>query len=363
MEPQRHGWRSKVRSRAPARYACLSRHLHLLGLHSLTYYANLGLVPLLNGLYMESEMKIAVLIDAENISSKYASIILQEASSLGNLIYKRIYGNWTTTALNSWKKELLDNAIQPIQQYSNTVGKNSSDSALIIDAMDLLYQKHLDAFCIVSSDSDFTRLASRLRESEMFVLGMGEQKTPRAFISACNKFVYLDLLHKANADAANGKKAKGRSKKKPADQSNSTKALSADTTATKANSKRAVPTHASEEKLHQRPAHIEQKHNAKQEHDAHEPEAADDDFNGLDIITVENALREIAEEFSGDDGWILSSSLGARLARRLPDFDTRNFGFKKFVPFIESLGFFESKSVKESENSGVKTIYFRLIEE
>lgn len=159
------------------------------------------------------DMKIAVLIDAENISSKYASIILQEASSMGNLIYKRIYGNWTTSTLNSWKKELLDNAIQPIQQYSNTVGKNSSDSALIIDAMDLLYQKRLDAFCIVSSDSDFTRLASRLRESEMFVLGMGEQKTPRAFISACNKFVYLDLLHKANTDAAKGKKAKCSRKK------------------------------------------------------------------------------------------------------------------------------------------------------
>ena len=95
------------------------------------------------------DMKIAVLIDAENISSKYASIILQEASSMGNLIYKRIYGNWTTPALNTWKKELLDNAIQPIQQYSNTVGKNSSDSALIIDAMDLLYQKRLDAFCFI----------------------------------------------------------------------------------------------------------------------------------------------------------------------------------------------------------------------
>lgn len=160
------------------------------------------------------DMKIAVLIDAENISSKYASIILQEASSMGNLIYKRIYGNWTTPALNTWKKELLDNAIQPIQQYSNTVGKNSSDSSLIIDAMDLLYQKRLDAFCIVSSDSDFTRLASRLRESEMFVLGMGEQKTPRAFISACNKFVYLDLLHKASTNAAKGKKTKNNKKNK-----------------------------------------------------------------------------------------------------------------------------------------------------
>lgn len=310
------------------------------------------------------DMRIAVLIDAENISSKYASIILQEASSMGNLIYKRIYGNWTTPALNSWKKELLDNAIQPIQQYSNTVGKNSSDSALIIDAMDLLYQKRLDAFCIVSSDSDFTRLASRLRESEMFVLGMGEQKTPRAFISACNKFVYLDLLHKASAEAASGKKMRNRRKK----QGDSSTALAKNPSETalaksEGGNKRATQ-HNNEEKQHQHPAHSEQKHAAKQEREAQgASEASEEDFNGLDIVTVETALREIAEEFSGDDGWILSSSLGARLARRLPDFDTRNFGFKKFVPFIESLSFFESKSVKESENSGVKTIYFRLIEE
>lgn len=310
------------------------------------------------------DMKIAVLIDAENISSKYASIILQEASSMGNLIYKRIYGNWTTPALNTWKKELLDNAIQPIQQYSNTVGKNSSDSALIIDAMDLLYQKRLDAFCIVSSDSDFTRLASRLRESEMFVLGMGEQKTPRAFISACNKFVYLDLLHKASADAAKGKKAKN-SKKKQGDQTPPKPSRGAtEAAAPKIEESAKAQNRNSEEKASQHQPQIEQKIAVKQERDTHvEHELADEDFNGLDIITVETALREIAEEFSGDDGWILSSSLGARLARRLPDFDTRNFGFKKFVPFIESLGFFESKSVRESENSGVKTVYFRLIEE
>ena len=120
---------------------------------------------------MKKDMKIAVLIDAENISHKYAHTILQEASSLGNVIYKRIYGNWMSTQLGPWKKELLDHAIQPIQQFSNTTGKNSSDSALIIDAMDLLYQNDLDAFCIVSSDSDFTRLATRLRESDIFVLG------------------------------------------------------------------------------------------------------------------------------------------------------------------------------------------------
>ena len=141
---------------------------------------------------MKKDMKIAVLIDAENISHKYAHTILQEASSLGNVVCRtNLWQLDVTTQLGPWKKkELLDHAIQPIQQFSNTTGKNSSDSALIIDAMDLLYQNDLDAFCIVSSDSDFTRLATRLRESDIFVLGMGEQKTPRAFISACNKFVY-----------------------------------------------------------------------------------------------------------------------------------------------------------------------------
>ena len=349
--------------RAKHAWRLLSRRLHSSGSRSLTYYANLTVI-LDWTVFMESEMKIAVLIDAENISSKYASIILQEASSMGNLIYKRIYGNWTTPALNSWKKELLDNAIQPIQQYSNTVGKNSSDSALIIDAMDLLYQKHLDAFCIVSSDSDFTRLASRLRESEMFVLGMGEQKTPRAFISACNKFVYLDLLHKASAEAANGKRAKSRKRKQGEKTTNALAKASTNAALAKSDNAGKHQTRGNDEKAHQHPARSEQKSIAEQEHDTHsEPEQTDEDFNGLDIITVETALREIAEEFSGDDGWILSSSLGARLARRLPDFDTRNFGFKKFVPFIESLNFFESKSERESEGSGVKTIYFRLIEE
>ena len=137
---------------------------------------------------MEKEMKLAVLIDAENISSKYIETILSEAAALGNVIYKRIYGNWTTPQMGAWKDVILENAIQPVQQYNNASGKNASDSSLIIDAMDLLYLGKLNGFVIVSSDSDFTRLAARLRESEMFVLGMGVQNTPRSFISACSKF-------------------------------------------------------------------------------------------------------------------------------------------------------------------------------
>ena len=151
---------------------------------------------------METEHKVAVLFDAENIASKYTPVILNEANALGSVIIRRIYGDWTAREMSSWKQMILDHSIQPIQQYRNVSGKNSSDSALIIDAMDLLYQGRVDAFRIVSSDSDFTRLAARLRESEMFVLGMGEQKTPRSCISGCNKFAYLDLLHAASLAAA-----------------------------------------------------------------------------------------------------------------------------------------------------------------
>ncbi len=146
---------------------------------------------------MSEETRFAVLIDAENISPKYIQIIFDEVSSYGVTTYRRIYGDWTSTRNNRWKEVLLDNSITPIQQYSYTEGKNSSDSAMIIDAMDILYTGSVDGFVLVSSDSDFTRLASRLRESGMAVIGMGESKTPNAFITACNTFKYLDILYAA----------------------------------------------------------------------------------------------------------------------------------------------------------------------
>ena len=144
-----------------------------------------------------SEPRFAILIDADNISEKYIKIILDEVSNAGVATYKRIYGDWTSQRLVSWKNCLLENSIIPIQQYSYTYGKSATDSAMIIDAMDILYSGHVDGFAIVSSDSDFTRLAARLRESGMQVIGMGEQKTPEPFISACNQFKYLDLLYAA----------------------------------------------------------------------------------------------------------------------------------------------------------------------
>lgn len=237
------------------------------------------------------EMRVAVLIDAENVASKYIDIVLNEANNLGNVIIRRIYGDWTSQQMGSWRNVILDNSVQPIQQYSNVSGKNSSDSALIIDAMDLLYQGRLDSFCIVSSDSDFTRLAARLRESEKYVLGMGEQKTPKSFISACNKFSYIDLLYNASLSEV-------------------------------------------------RPSRDEKS-------DACEK------TSGVRLKAVKKALTAIAEENSDDDGWIASSLLGTLLSKQFPDFDVRNFQYKKFVQFIDSLQLFESR--RQSLN-----VYFRL---
>ena len=157
---------------------------------------------------INQDLKYAVLIDADNISYKYVKIILDEVANYGIATYRRIYGDWTESRLASWKSVLLDNSISPIQQYSYTVGKNSTDSAMIIDAMDILYSGSVNGFCIISSDSDFTRLVVRLRESGMNVIGMGESKTPRPFIAACNQFKYLDILY------SNAKKAERRTRGK-----------------------------------------------------------------------------------------------------------------------------------------------------
>jgi uncharacterized protein (TIGR00288 family) len=264
----------------------------------------------MKGQDMETEMKIAVLIDAENIASKYTGVILNEANNLGDIIIKRIYGDWTARQMSSWKDVVLDNCIQPIQQYSNVSGKNSSDSALIIDAMDLLYQSKIDAFCIVSSDSDFTRLASRLRESEKYVLGLGEQKTPQSFISACSKFSYIDLLYAA-------------SREQPPEQP---KPVSG-TTGRK----------------------------------TRETQVPAESKGGSDIQVVKQMLVELCEENSEDDGWILSSKLAELLNRKLPDFDVRNFRFKKFTRFVESLQVFEAKR-QAPDGQQVHTIYFRVRE-
>lgn len=158
---------------------------------------------------MIKDTKIAVLIDGDNIPSKYISEMMEEITKYGTPTIKRIYGDWTKPHLSKWKNILLENAITPIQQYGYTTGKNATDSAMIIDAMDILYSEKVNGFCLVSSDSDFTKLATRLREAGIVVYGMGEKKTPNPFIVACDKFIYLEILKTdTDKDDKSGKKKK-----------------------------------------------------------------------------------------------------------------------------------------------------------
>lgn len=240
---------------------------------------------------MPKDSRLAVLIDADNVSDKYIKYILDEVSNDGTATYKRIYGDWTRPELGSWKAVLLENSITPIQQYGYTSGKNATDSAMIIDAMDILYSGNVEGFCIVSSDSDFTRLASRLRESGMYVVGMGEKKTPTAFIAACNKFKYLEILAQAAAPAA------------------------------------PVAPPASSEQMTQ-------------------------------LDTVRHAVLTIMDETSDEGEWISIAEIGNRLNKRYPDFDVRNFGFRRLTPFIKSLGIVDVRSTPSSD--GNKLVYVKL---
>ena len=283
---------------------------------------------------MASDNRFAVLIDADNVSVKYIKIILDEISKDGIATYKRIYGDWTNPSLISWKSTLLDNSIIPVQQYSYTTGKNSTDSAMIIDAMDILYSGRVEGFCLVSSDSDFTRLAARLRESGMTVIGMGESKTPNSFIAACNKFKYLDILSAADEAEAEEAAPKAEPAKKPAAQPKKT--------AQKAAAKKPKE----EPKAEKEPKPAEPK--KQQEKAIEEPRTS--------LRTIRRALRTIVRENSDEDNWIMVSQVGNLLDKRYTD--VRNFGFSKLTPFLESLDMFEIKDMKKDSSSPQK--YVRL---
>lgn len=247
---------------------------------------------------MEKDKKIAVLIDADNVSEKYIKFIIDEISNHGSPTYKRIYGDWTKPQLSSWKNVLLNYSITPIQQYCYTTGKNSTDAALIIDAMDILYSNNVDGFCIVSSDSDFTKLAARLREAGMYVIGMGEKKTPKPFISACEKFKYLEVLASMASNPI---------------ENTSFKEIQ------------------------------------RQE----EPKVG---MTSVDKLI--DAIKTIITEISDEDGWVFLGELGSTLNKRYPDFDTRNYGYTKLTPFVSSLKHFEIRSTKTS-NPNISLKYIR----
>lgn len=244
----------------------------------------------------KSELRLAVLIDADNVPFNNVKGMLEEIAKLGTPTFKRIYGDWTKPTVAGWKAVLLENAITPIQQYSYTTGKNSTDSAMIIDAMDILYSGRVDGFCIVSSDSDFTRLAIRLREAGMKVIGIGERKTPNPFIVSCDKFIYLEIL-KSQETITSPEKNKVSENKK--------------TTLLKVDNKT--------------------------------------------LKLIADSVNDVADE----NGWAFLGDVGSMIIKKKPDFDARNFGFSKLTPMLKSLKKHFEINERETDKSNTKLVYIR----
>lgn len=243
------------------------------------------------------DLRLAVLIDADNVPYSNIKEMMEEIAKYGNPTIKRIYADWTKPTLAGWKNVLLENAITPIQQYSYTVGKNSSDSALIIDAMDILYSGKVEGFCIVSSDSDFTRLATRLREAGVKVFGFGEKKTPQPFITACDRFLYIENLTPAKPTA------------KPSIKQSKTKSTGSS-------------------------------------------------LNRVDknlVKLLEDSVSDLADE----SGWTFLGELGNFILKKKTDFDPRNYGFPKLLPLIRSTNKFIIDE-RETGNSNIRHIYLKL---
>lgn len=243
------------------------------------------------------DLKLAVIIDADNVPSTNVKGMMEEIAKYGVPTFKRIYGDWTKPNLAKWKSVLLENAITPVQQYGYTKGKNATDSAMIIDAMDILYTGKVDGFCIVSSDSDFTRLAIRLRESGMKVLGFGEQKTPNPFIVACDKFVYLEILNTSeviNTFDVNS----------------------------------ATPT---------------------------EKQTSILKVDKAIISLISSTVNDIADE----DGWAFLGDVGNLLMKKKPNFDPRNYGYGKLTPLIKSLKKNFDIDERVTDRATIKHVYIR----
>lgn len=246
---------------------------------------------------VENTAKLAVLIDADNAQPRITEALLAEVAKYGTAHVKRAYGDWTGTNLRGWKDQLLSQSIQPIQQFAYTTGKNATDAAMVIDAMDLLYSDRFDGFCIVSSDSDFTRLAARLRESGLTVYGFGERKTPKPFVAACDKFVYIENLTYPDSPTA------------PTDPIATPKPA---TPAVQLKADRALVTQ----------------------------------------------LRNAIEAASDDDGWATLASVGQIITKQRPDFDSRNYGYAKLSDLITATTLFETDRRSPGEGKSA-VIYTR----
>ena len=246
----------------------------------------------------KNDLNLAVLIDADNIPYSNIKGMLDEIAKLGTPTIKRIYGDWTKPTVSGWKPALLEHAITPIQQYSYTSGKNATDSAMIIEAMDILHSQKVDGFCLVSSDSDFTRLATRLRESGMLVIGIGEKKTPSPFIVACDKFIYIEIISRSDS----------------------------------------------------------RKKTSKTKHTPSERKEEIESINTEFIQLLKASIEDLAEE----DGWASLAAVGGLINKKKPDFDPRNYGFSKLTPLVKSLKEHIDVDEREVGKSHVKHIYVRI---
>ena len=267
----------------------------------------------------ERDLRLAVLIDADNAPRSALGDVMAEVAVYGTPTIPRIYGDWTTPNLASWKPLLLENAITPEQQYGYTTGKNSTDSAMIIDAMDILYTGQVDGFVLVSSDSDFTRLAIRLREAGKKVYGMGEKKTPNPFIVACDKFVYIEVIRSA------------------------------------AQQERAEEAAREEPKEPPKPARRAARKKGAEAAPAPAPEAEPPSRVPKEIITL---LADSVEMLADEDGYAPLGEVANLLVRKKRDFDPRNFGFSKLSKLVKALPRFEV-DVRQGGQSNMKHFFVR----
>ncbi len=259
-----------------------------------------------------NNLRLAVLIDAENVPRDCIKSVMKEIAIYGTPTIKRIYGDWTNPSVSGWKGSLLENAITPVQQYSYTTGKNSSDSAMIIDAMDILYTGKTDGFVLVSSDSDFTRLAVRLREAGQRVIGIGERKTPGAFIAACDKFIYIEVIRQnAAAEETQAEEQTG-----DAAQGQTQKQQKAEKAAKQQKQKPQVPKKT--------------------------------------VKMIADSVADIA----GDNEWVYMGELGNLILKTQPDFDPRNYGFKSLSAMIKSIPRFQV-DFRQSADPNIKHPYVR----
>ncbi|MGH8444638.1 MAG: NYN domain-containing protein [Solimonas sp.] len=290
----------------------------------------------------EPTKKLAVLIDADNTQPSIAAALLAEIAKYGTASVKRVYGDWTTDNLKGWKKVLIDLAIQPIQQFSYTVGKNATDGSMIIDAMDLLYTNRFDGFCLVSSDSDFTGLAVRLREAGLTVYGFGERKTPASLVSACDKFIYLDVLRGA-APKAKPVQEPAKAVAKPA------APAAGKAKAAKKQGKPAEPPAAV------LPAPVMSEAPADAERTDGQAAAKSNPRTDADL---QELLAQAIEDAADDSGWALLGAVGNLIAKRKPDFDSRNYGYKKLSELVGATGRFQVDKRKSADGKQ-KIVYLR----